>query len=150
MNNNSIGDFLRQGELSELTKQALRLQKLQTLIKQILPPEIAAHCQAVSFANSCLLLEVSNSSIATLLRYHIPTLLTQIRQQEEFASIASIKQQIKPVTATVLPDKKPKARVHVYSKTTQTLLTHLAERIPFEPLKQALLKLADHGNSTET
>jgi hypothetical protein len=142
--NYSIGQMLRKGELAELTQQALRLEKLQILLQEILPPELKQQVRAISFANSCLLLEISNSSTATLLRYYTPTLLGQIRQHAEFASIASIKQQIKPLEAPSQKSfKKIKPRA-AYSKNASLLLAQVADKIQYEPLKQALLKLSEH------
>ncbi|MFA6037782.1 MAG: DciA family protein [Legionellales bacterium] len=140
----SIGQLLHQGELSELTHQALRLKKINTLLQEILPAELAHDTRAVSFVNSCLLLEISNSSTATLLRYYTPTLLSQIRLNREFASIASIKQQIKPnSTPKLISDKKIQQRAP-YSKKVSLLLSQVADKIQYEPLKQALLKLSEH------
>lgn len=140
---NSIQQFLRKGELSQLTQQALRLQKIQKILQEILPPELIVDCRAVSLTNSCLLLEVSNSSMATVLRYYTPTLLGQLRGQQEFASIASIKQQVKPKIA-VPSTKAAPCPHHGYSAKTSNLLAQMADKIEYDPLKQALLKLAQH------
>jgi hypothetical protein len=126
--NHSIGQLLKTGELSELTLQALRLKKIQCLLQEILPPELAQYTHVVSFVNHCLLLEVSNSSTATLLRYYTPTLLGELRKHHEFASIASIKQQVKPVEV-VSKDKKPKAPRQAYSAEARHLLAQIAEKI---------------------
>lgn len=140
----SIGQLLHQGELSELTHQALRLKKINKLLQETLPAELVRDTRAVSFMNSCLLLEISNSSTATLLRYYTPTLLSQIRHHTEFASIASIKQQIKPNSpADMNIQKKPKPRPP-YSQKVSLLLNQVADKIQYEPLKQALLKLSEH------
>lgn len=140
----SIGQLLHQGELSELTHQALRLKKINTLLQEILPTELAHDTRAVSFINSCLLLEISNSSTATLLRYYTPTLLSQIRHHTEFASIASIKQQIKPNSMLpVIAGKKIQPRAP-YSQKVSSLLIQVADKIQYEPLKQALVKLSEH------
>jgi hypothetical protein len=143
MNNYSISAFLNRGELSQLTAQAMRLKKLQLLIQEILPKELAEHCQAISFTNQCLLLEVPNSSIATVLRYHTPTLLAQIRQHQAFASIASIKHQVKPIVTTKSHNKaqKPKIAQH-YSQNSRDLIATIADKISYEPLKNALLRLS--------
>lgn len=139
----SIHQLLQQGELSELTLLALRLKKINALIQEILPQELAHDTLAISFVNSCLLLEVSNSSTATLLRYYTPTLLSQLRQHKEFASIASIKQQVKPKTVPN-PQVKPAQIQRHYSKAASELLASVAQKIEFQPLKQALLKLSQH------
>ncbi len=140
----SINQLLKNGELSELTLQALRLKKINTLLQEILPKELAHDTRAISFMNSCLFLETSNSSTATLLRYYTPTLLSQLRQHVEFASIASIKQHIKPQEVQKNPIAKPtKIRTH-YSKNVSTLLAIVADNIQYEPLKQALLRLSEH------
>lgn len=141
--NYSIGQLLQKGELSDLTQQALRLKKIHVLLQEILPPELAQHTRAISFAQHCLLLEISNSSTAALLRYYTPTLLSEIRKNPEFASIASIKQQVKPLE-TVVAKIKPKAKRPAYSKGVSELLIHVAEKIQYEPLKQALLALSKH------
>ena len=141
--NHSIGQLLKTGELSELTEQALRLKKIQCLLLEILPPELAQYTRVVSFVNHCLLLEVSNSSTATMLRYYTPTLLSELRKHLELASIASIKQQVKPVEMSV-KDTKPKSTHRVYSKQARDLLVQMADKIQYEPLKQALLKLSSH------
>ncbi len=143
--NHTIGQLLQKGELSELTQQALRLKKIHLLLQAILPPELAQHTRALSMVDSCLLLEVSNSSTATLLRYYTPTLLSEIRKHLEFASIASIKQQIKPFkTQMNTKDTPPKIKRAPYSKHASALLAQIADKIQYEPLKQALLKLSQH------
>lgn len=139
----SIHQLLQKGELSELTTQALRLKKINTLLQEILPEELAQSTRAISFINSCLLLEVSNSSTATLLRYYTPTLLSGIRQHIEFASIASIKQQVKPLEVQKTLATLPKISTH-YSNKASLILASVAQKIQFEPLKQALLKLSEH------
>ncbi len=142
--NHSIGQLLQQGELSSLTAQVLRLKKIQVLLKEILPPELGEHTYAVSFIQHCLLLEVSNSSTATLLRYYTPTLLSEIRKHPEFASLASIKQQIKPVEKVSKTEAKPKFKREPYSKNARALLAQIAEKIQYAPLREALLKLSSH------
>ncbi|MGA2654836.1 MAG: DUF721 domain-containing protein [Gammaproteobacteria bacterium] len=139
----SIHQLLQHGELSELATQALRLKKINTLLQEVLPQELAQDTCAISFINSCLLLEVSNSSTATLLRYYTPTLLSRLRQNVEFASIASIKQQVKPKTVQMTAAKPKKIDRH-YSKTARELLAQVAQKIQYEPLKQALMKLSEH------
>ena len=141
--NHSIGQLLQQGELSSLTAQALRLKKIQVLLQKILPPELGEHTRAVSFMQNCLSLEISNSSTATLLRYYTPTLLSEIRKHPEFASLVSIKQHIKPLEKAKI-DTKPKFKHKPYSQNTRALLEQIAEKIQYEPLKQALLKLSSH------
>ncbi len=138
----SVGHFLRQGELSELTQHVLRLQKLQKLLPELLPSELADHCQAVAINHGCLVLEVSNGSAATFLRYYSPTLLSHLRKQSDFANIASIKQQVRP-PSTKINRPTPIKRPHKgYSAKTALLLEHVADKIEYEPLKNALLKLA--------
>ena len=140
----SVGHFLRQGELSELTQQVLRLKKLQTLLPELLPPELATHCHAVSFTQGCLVLEVTNSSAATLLRYYSPTLLSEIRKQSDFAHIASIKHHVRPPDPKIKQDRPIKRPHKGYSQKTATLLAHVADKIDYVPLKNALAKLAQH------
>lgn len=140
----SIGQMLQKGELAGLTQQAQRLKKISILLQEILPTELAQYTHPVCFAHNCLLLEVSNSSTATLLRYYIPTLLSQIRQYPEFASIASIKQQVKPVVPAAAVCKKTIPPRTPYSKNARLLLAQVADKIQYEPLKLALLKLSEH------
>jgi hypothetical protein len=140
----SINQLLKNGELSELTQQALRLKKINTLLQEILPKELAHDTRGIAFMNSCLFLETSNSSTATLLRYYTPTLLSQLRQHVEFASIASIKQQVKPQEVQKSSNVQPAKKHLPYSKNASSLLAQVAEKIQYEPLKQALLRLSEH------
>lgn len=140
-----MSDLLgQQQKFNRLLPQTKLLSKIQAQLSTLLSGEIAKHCRAESLHNGCLILSVPSSAWATPLRYQTSDILALLRQQSEFASIASIKVQIKLPERQESTQKQTKPALAPLSKSAAMTIQTTAESISDPKLRAALLKLAKH------
>lgn len=78
-------------KFSKICKQAQNLNELTAIVKHYLPEFLHLHCRVTSFQNGCLILVTSNAAWASQLRYVLPDLRDQLRAEEKWYQLTSIK-----------------------------------------------------------
>lgn len=86
-----IDHWLNSGELGNLFRHLAQIEALNAALKPLLPETFREGCRVENIEQGCVILAVKNASIVTLLRYELPQLLNQLRQDPRWAGLASIK-----------------------------------------------------------
>ncbi len=128
--------------LYALLQHQAKLQNITHQFKHCLPDTLAEHVYIANLRQRVLYLHVDSSAWASRARFFIPQLLSCCQQQQGLNEIRSIQLKVRvPEHSTVTRTHKP-----VLSSDSAELLTHQADLTQYEPLRQALLKLAQHKN----
>jgi hypothetical protein len=129
-------------QLVAIYKHTMLLDSLNYKLQKFLPEPLNKHCRVGSINKGCLTLVTTDASWATDLRYCLPTLRDQLRQNAGLPQLTTIKitvivepPSIKPAPVTVHPSPKlsPKAK-----KT----IRNAAALCTYKPLQNILIKLA--------
>lgn len=125
--------------LNGLLDQVQRLRRLTGVLRGLLPEPLAAHCLVANLNGDTLVIGCDSSAWATKLRYHLPTLLAQLRQHPEAAALSEIRLRLQPFR-----DPAPRAapRRAKLSSHSAELLSASAEATADPALKAALLRLS--------
>ena len=128
-------------QLSDICQQSLLLEELSRKLVQLLPPNLANQCQVGNFNKGCLLLTTTNAAWASQLRYAIPELRDSLRKEAGMYQLSSIK--IAVIDAHGSYKKPTQPKKHVLSEKTKATIISESQQCSYEPLKKALLHLAD-------
>lgn len=129
---------------ARLIRRALSLEGLNEAVMQRVSLPLANHCRVLNLSRSVLVMGVDASSWGTRLRFHERDILKVASQH---SGMALSKLRIKVVPADQPPRRKTR-RAHLSSASAQTIEAS-ARALPAGPLREALLKLARHGNDRE-
>lgn len=143
--------------LQLIQQRATILLKLNRTVMALLPAPLQGKCRVANYRNAILIIEVTNASWMTRLRYEIPSLLSALRK-EILPSLSSIDIKINPslsikagkksVTSS-LKDPTPVKKRHLSVESAQSL-KYLAEKSP-KKLRERLERLAAlAGENTST
>lgn len=131
-------------QLSDICQKVIRLEELNDKIRHCLPASYAEFCQAGSFTNGCLLLVLSNASWATELRYALPSLRDELRKNG-LHQLSSIKMIVNTPDCLITESSSTKpAQGPSLSEFAANSIKQAGESCCYEPLKQALFRLAEH------
>jgi hypothetical protein len=137
-----IGDVIaNSGNLRSLAQHARRLEDLQHLLFEAVPPALAAASRVSDLKSGLLVISAENAAVAAKLRQLAPRLLSHLGKGRIQVTGIRVDVQVKAhkikaeheVTGPALP---PDA-IRKFSG--------LAERLPPSPLKSALLRMARRG-----
>lgn len=134
-------------QLSEICQKSIQLEELSHRVTQLLPAELAAHCQVGSFNKGSLVLITSSAVWATPLRYAIPELRDKLRKEFGMYQLSSIKINIVEPNRYE-PVKKTKSLS--LSERTKEHIIKESQSCAYEPLKKALIHLAQSTLNDES
>lgn len=150
-------DGANKNTLQLIQQRATILLKLNRAVMALLPAPLQDKCRVANYRNAILIIEVTNASWLTRLRYEIPTLLSALRR-EILPSLSSIDIKINPSLSrkeekrsliSSLKEQEPIKRRHLSLESAQSL-KGLAEKSP-KKLREKLERLAAlAGESTST
>ena len=144
-NHKSI-EFLEKSKLNSCKDVLMRvaaIQKVDQIFKTLIDQELAKHCQVANYRNGQVVIEVESAAWATLLRFQLPTLLSELRQNG-LASIASLDYYILKRVAEKPIRQQPPVEKKLSTENAQ-YLKDIAEGLTDPTLKQALLNLSKHA-----
>jgi hypothetical protein len=124
--------------LTEICKQAVQLEELNSKLYTYLPITLQEHCQVGSFTAGCLTIVVSDAVWASELRYSLPTLRDVLRKEAGIYQLTSIK--ITVATLKVTSSAKNSHKLPLSSKAREVIIA-CGEQCSYGPLKEALDKL---------
>lgn len=131
--------LLRQARpLKALFDQAQRIDRLQHLLDNQLPPAARDHCRVASFREGTLVLVVGDGNWATRLRYQQRRLQQGLSRLPEFAGLARIAFKVRPDASVPAPSRP----VPELSEAAACSLRAAAEGIADPRLREALERLA--------
>lgn len=134
-----ISKLLSDHPLSGLISKAKKIVMLNQIFMQIVPIDMASHCQIINYDNDSIIVEVENAAFATRLRYSERLLIEQLRRYPLIGNLKCLQyriQKTQPINETSPTNKKsltPKSR---------RIIQDLAENLQSPELKESLLKLA--------
>jgi hypothetical protein len=132
--------------LNDISQKLMRLQHINALLRDLLPPELVDHCQATELEKGCLTLTASDNSFGMLLRYQTQTILSGLRKNPTFAGLTTVKTKIRPeevLPAEIKKEPPPKTAMSISSEASAVLL-ECAKNIADKEIRDALEKLANN------
>jgi len=134
--------FTQSPHLCEMIKKVNQLSNLNRLIQQKLDPSLAQQCRLANYRQNTLILSAATPAVGHLLRFVVPDLLMQLRQEVEWCHLAAIQVEVRPPLIIDLP--VPEAHLApVLSANSAAQIKEAACSIDHASLKKALLRLSD-------
>ncbi len=128
-------------QLVDLCQRSMQLEELSKKVTQLLPPELANECQVGSFNKGCLVLSTTNAAWASQLRYAIPELRDKLRKEAGMYQLSSIK--VNVIEPIINYDKPTKEMINPLSDKAKATIISESQNCTYQPLKNALLHLAE-------
>jgi hypothetical protein len=129
--------------LAQMMTHSRYLLRLQTWLKQQLPPPLENQVRVANYREKTLFLHVENGAVASRLKFLVPDLLKKLNQTPTFPQTDCIEVRVRHLEggASLLDlEKKPPN----YSEQASEVLKKIAETTTYEPLQASLLRLASH------
>lgn len=130
-------------QLMSIYQHTLVLESLNLKLQRYLPESLINHCSVGSFTGGRLVIVVTESIFITELRYLLPTLRNQLRQDAGLYQLISIKIQV--VLAIPKKLEQPQLTLRTLSNQTRDDLREAAGLCAYPPLKNVLLALANRS-----
>jgi hypothetical protein len=134
--------FTHSPHLCEMIKKVNQLSNLNRLIQQKLEPQLAQQCRLANYRQNILILSAATPAIGHLLRFAVPDLLMQLRQEVEWCHLAGIQVEVRPPLIIALPVIAPHP-APVLSPNSAAQIKEAAFSIDNVSLKKALLRLSN-------
>lgn len=132
-------------ELASLITRVRLLDRYSRRLRQLLPTPLCDHCRIADIRENELTIGVDNAVWATKLRFHSPSLLSQLQQNyQELAGITRIKILVLQETSLRVSEQPPQQPLQL-STENAAQLNGLAETVEDERLRAALRRLASHA-----
>lgn len=137
-----ISKLFGSGRLADLRARAAELREMDTLLAELLPAPLNAHCRILSIRHTILVLAADSPVWAARLRFHAPQLKKQLAGQLP-GKRCTIHVRVRP-PETVPPPQPPKP-VTRPGRQGVAALQQVARSISDPELKTALLRLANRN-----
>jgi len=134
-----INNLLGRSQYSRLVSQTRILTALETLLQQLLPEPLKAHCHLLAIRDETLVLAADSPVWAARLRFHAPQLVKQLKRSQT-VKLRTVRIRVRPPERKV-PTERRKATIHRSIKSTAAL-QQVAQTVSDPGLKTALLRLA--------
>jgi len=135
--------FTHSPHLCEMIKKVNQLSNLNRLIQKKLSPHLAQHCRLANFRQNTLILSAATPATGHLLRFAVPDLLTQLRQDKEWCHLAGIQVEVRPPLTLTIPQTPLSHPQPELSAESATTIKTAAFSIENAELQKALLRLAN-------
>jgi hypothetical protein len=112
-------------------------------LRAFLPSELRSACQVANVRDHLLTVHILNAAWATRFRFLIPDLLPRINRLADFAAVREIRVKVVPEGSAAPSDAHPVDRAPPDSQA----LRALADTLEYGELKDAILRLARHGEA---
>lgn len=124
------------------------LNKLNQVLIDNIEPSLATHCRVVDLKENCLVLMTESAIWATHLRFHIPQLLTKLRQYPQLQTLTQIHCKVMPVAINQRLIKSQKKPMPPLSPQTAKIILEITKNIKSDKLKSIMQKIAKNHSST--
>ena len=139
-----IGDVIaNSGNLRSLAVHARRLEDLQHLLFEAVPPALAAASRISNFNSGLLVISADNAAVAAKLRQMAPRLLSHLGKAR--FQVTGIRVDVQVKAHKIKDEHEVTGRALPPDAIQQ--FSGLAERLPASPLKTAVMKLARRAAS---
>ncbi|MGD8576364.1 MAG: DUF721 domain-containing protein [Thiohalophilus sp.] len=127
-------------QLADLVTTARELRQLDNLLSTVLDQPLTDHCRIARYDAETLVIQVDSPVWSSRLRYYIPTLLQELKQNiQSLQGLKSIKLHVAPILPA--PAEKPPANREISPAASRDIQA-MAEAIEDPDLREALLRLA--------
>ena len=126
-----------------------KIKTLDTLNRRMtayLDSSIQPYCQVANMDRNRLTIIAANGSIATQLRFQIPDLLNQFKQDSLLQKIQTIHCKVLPSLTPLQPSSLPAKKLTSLSLKTAAIIREMAETIEDPTLRAVMEKIARHTN----
>ncbi|MEN8205463.1 MAG: DciA family protein [Pseudomonadota bacterium] len=135
-----IRKLLGGSRYSRLVSQARILMALETLLQELLPEPLKAHCHLLAIRDETLVLAADSPVWAARLRFHAPQLVKQLRHSQT-VKLRTVRIRVRPPERPI-PTERRKSVIQS-SKNSTAALQQVAQTVSDPGLKTALLRLAN-------
>lgn len=119
---------------------AANLQRLQPLVYQALPADLAAHCRPGNLRGNTLIIHADSPAWAAKMRFHAPQLIRSLQRANGLSGLERCEVRVLPASAAP-PSSKPTASA--ISAASREQLRSVAKDLRDPRLKEAFERLAD-------
>jgi hypothetical protein len=140
-------DFLQNSStlgLRDIVEKVNKIRQLNEAVQEYLEDRLKPHCRVMNYRQNKVIIAVDNATWGTLLRFQLPDLLRNLRQNPRFAAVASIDYHIRPPEKNFISPTPVIERF--VSSTCVKNITDAAASIQDPALKATLLKFARYQN----
>lgn len=130
-------------DLRRLVQRARRLHALTIALRGLLPATLRDHCAVGAFHDRTLVVCADSAAWASKLRFHAPTLVTQLRELPELRDIAQVRIKVappRPPGGMTSRERRP-----MMSVAGANIIEGCAQAVDDVALKEALQRLASRG-----
>jgi hypothetical protein len=131
-------------QLNNIAQRAQKLNHLNFILQQVMPPQFSAHCQLANINNQTIIIHTDNASYASLLRFQASTLCKAISQHTP-QNVTKLEVKVKPSFQPIQPNNANPISLPTNAATS---LNQTADNLDDGPLKTSLQKLAQRCNKT--
>ncbi|NIP25597.1 MAG: DUF721 domain-containing protein, partial [Gammaproteobacteria bacterium] len=132
----------QKSQVADLVTTARKLRRLNRYILSVLDQPLTDHCQVARFERDLLVLSTDSPVWASRLRYYIPTLLHELKQNiPDLQGLKTIKITIAPLSHEITQNIVSERKI---SDAAAGNINAMAESIENPALREALLRLARH------
>jgi len=135
----SIANLLSKSTFQQLLRRTNAIERLNSLLKQVVSSPLKEHCQAVGVAAGKLLIQTDSPVWASRLRYQQQGILALLKKNDELSFLTGLSIQVRPEAGKKNPTKRKAAAP---SADSAAQMDRLAEEIHDPKLKEALRKIA--------
>ena len=131
-------------QLYKITQRAQKLNHLNFILQQVMPPQFSAHCLLANINNQTIIIHTDNATYASLLRFQATTLCKAISEHTS-QNVTKLEVRVKPSFQAIQPSNP-----NPFSLTSNAAdsLSETADSLDDGPLKIALQKLAKRHSKT--
>lgn len=125
-------------QLFNIAQRAQKLNHLNFILQQVMPPQFSAHCQLANISNQTIIIHTDNASYASLLRFQASTLFKAISEHTS-QNVNKLEVKVKPSFQAIQPNNPNPISLPTSAATS---LSQTADSLEDGLLKTSLQKLA--------
>lgn len=125
-------------QLYNIAQRAQKLNHLNFILQQVMPPQFSAHCLLANTNNQTIIIHTDNASYASLLRFQASTLCKAISEHTS-QQMTKLEVKVQPSFQAIQPHH---ANPISLPSNAAAALTETADSLDDGPLKMSLQKLA--------
>tara|TARA_R110002049_G_scaffold275438_4_gene453518 strand:- start:109 stop:552 length:444 start_codon:yes stop_codon:yes gene_type:complete len=134
--------YKQNSQLYKIAQRAQKLNHLNFILQQVMPPQFAAHCLLANINDQTIIVHTDNATYASLLRFQASTLCKAISEHTS-QDITKLEVKVKPSFQAIQPNNTKPISL---PNNAAISLSQTADSLDDGPLKIALQKLAQRRN----
>lgn len=127
-------------QLAGTLAHAASLQRLQPLVLQALPADLAAHCQPGNLRGNTLIIHADSPAWAAKMRFHAPQLIRSLQRANGLSGLKRCEVRVMPASAPQTSNRPVPSTISAQSREQ---LRAVAKGFNDPRLKKAFERLAD-------